>query len=49
MSTSISSIEGKIAHTRRALAHQARVLKPLGGRDAARLIALLRKLVELPP
>ncbi len=36
-------------HTRLALAHQARVLKPLGARDAARLIALLRKLVELPP
>ncbi len=35
-------------HTRLALEHQSRVVKPLGARDAARLIALLRKLVQLP-
>ena len=29
-------------HTRLALEHQSRVVKPLGARDAARLIALLR-------
>ena len=35
-------------HTRLALEHQSRVVKPLGARDAARLIALLRKLVQVP-
>lgn len=35
-------------HLRLALEHQARVLKPLGARDARRLITVLRRLVELP-
>lgn len=35
-------------HVRRALAHQAAVLKPLGARNARLLITALRRLVELP-
>lgn len=35
-------------HVQRALRHQARVMKPLGARDARLLLAVLRRLVELP-
>jgi len=35
-------------HVQRALCHQARVVKPLGARDARLLIRVLRRLVELP-
>ncbi len=37
------------AHLQRALGHQARVLQPLGAREARQLITVLNRLVTLPP